>query len=206
MWRGLGVAGPGDAARETLVQQYQEPQRHYHTVQHLSECFAHLHAARDLAEHIAEVEVALWFHDAVYDVHASDNEERSARLAGAALVDAGVAADVSSRVYHLIMATKHDAVPTNTDARLLVDVDLAILGAEPSRYAEFERQVRAEFAWVPALIFRRKRREILRGFVTRHHIYATEHFRQRFESQARANLSRAIEALGGWFGTGIFGQ
>lgn len=196
-WAGLGVAPPADGVHAALIARYEEPHRRYHTVQHLDECFAGLDDARDLAEHLHEVELAVWFHDAVYDPHRSDNEAQSAALARADGVGAGVPASVLARVDSLILATRHDASPVTADARLLVDVDLAILGAPAARFDEYERQVRAEYAWVPGLIFRRKRREILEGFLSRPRLYATEAFRGRFEDTARANLSRSIRALGG---------
>jgi predicted metal-dependent HD superfamily phosphohydrolase len=95
----------------------------------------------------------------------------------------------------LILATRHDASPATADARLLVDVDLAILGAPAARLDEYERQVRAEYAWVPGPIFRRKRREILEGFLSRPRLYGSEAFRATFEETARANLSRSIRTL-----------
>lgn len=92
------------------------------------------------------------------------------------------------RVRALIMATCHDAVPDDDDARLLVDIDLAILGAEPTRFAEYDQQVPAEYRWVPGWLYRRKRKEVLAGFLARPAIYGTERFRERLEARARQNL------------------
>jgi predicted metal-dependent HD superfamily phosphohydrolase len=196
-WMGLGGTSPADEVHAGLIARYDEPHRHYHTVQHLDECFARLDDARALAEHIHEVELALWFHDAVYDTRRSDNEAQSAALARAEGARAGLSESVLARVDSLILATRHDASPTTPDATLLVDVDLAILGAPVERFDEYERQVQAEYAWVPGPIFRRKRRELLEGFLSRPRVYSTEAFRERFEDAARANLSRSIRALGG---------
>jgi predicted metal-dependent HD superfamily phosphohydrolase len=110
------------------------------------------------------VELALWFHDAVYAVRNHDNEEQSASWAQASNERAGLPNAVGERLHRLILATKHDAEPTSRDAALLVDVDLAILGAAPERFDEYERQVREEYSWVPGFLFRRKRREILEGY------------------------------------------
>ena len=104
---------------------------------------------------------------------------------------------MQERVRALIMATCHDAVPVEHDARLLVDIDLAILGTEPARFAEYDAQVREEYGWVPGLIYRAKRREVLAGFLNRPAIFDTGWFRERFEVQARGNLVRAIRALSG---------
>jgi predicted metal-dependent HD superfamily phosphohydrolase len=123
-WRGLGVRAD-DHLYSTVVEQYAAPGRCYHTVQHLDECFARLSEGSVSAVRLSEIELALWFHDAVYDVHRQDNEERSAAWAESESRKAGLSIDVASRVRDLIMATKHDAVPDSADAKLLVDVDLA---------------------------------------------------------------------------------
>jgi predicted metal-dependent HD superfamily phosphohydrolase len=194
-WMGLGATPPVDEVHAGLIARYQEPHRRYHTLQHLDECFERLDEARALAGHIHEVELALWFHDAVYDTRRQDNEAQSAMLARAEGARAELPEAVLARVDALILATRHDAAPATPDAALLVDVDLAILGAPIERFDEYERQVRAEYAWVPAPLFRSKRREILEGFLSRPRIYGSEAFRARFEDAARANLSRSIRAL-----------
>lgn len=194
-WNGLGVAAPGDGLYEELIARYSAPERHYHTLQHLTECFAKLVESRQLAEHPHEIELALWFHDAVYDVRGQDNEERSAAWAEEVALRAGLSVRVAAGIRGLIMATKHDAIPESNDGRLLVDIDLAILGAPVERFDEYERQVRQEYSWVPDALFRGKRREILEAFLARPRIFSTDYFQSKYEAQARANLERSIIAL-----------
>jgi predicted metal-dependent HD superfamily phosphohydrolase len=194
-WAGLGVKAPGDRVSAELTARYSAPERHYHSLRHLDECFARFAESRQLAERPHEIALALWFHDAVYDVRAHDNEERSAAWAEEVARGAGLPADVATRIRELIMATKHDAIPGSNDGRLLVDIDLAILGASVERFDEYERQVRQEYSWVPEPLFRGKRREILEAFLARPHIFSTDYFRSRYEAPARANLERSIAAL-----------
>jgi predicted metal-dependent HD superfamily phosphohydrolase len=196
-WNALGAVGDGLALMEELIAAYKEPQRHYHTLQHLTECFALLKGHLHLAQHASEVEIALWFHDAVYDVKAKDNEEKSASWAATALQAAGVDNEIVERVTTLIMATCHNAKPENTDQQLLVDVDLAILGASRTRFIEYEEQVRAEYAWVPEELFRSTRLNILNEFNARRPIYNTNMFRELFEIQAHDNMSYSIAKLCG---------
>ena len=103
-------------------------------------------------------------------------------------------------MHALIMATCHAALPDSDDARLLVDIDLSILGADPERFDEYEVQVRQEYSWVPGVLFRRKRREILQGFLARPRLYETDWFEQRLEAQARSNLQRSVRRLRPWVG------
>jgi predicted metal-dependent HD superfamily phosphohydrolase len=93
------------------------------------------------------------------------------------------------------MATKHIAVPLGIDAEVLVDVDLGILGADPERFDEYERQVRKEYAWVPAPLYRRERRRVLQEFSSRPTIYFTEQFRLSHEVRARENIARSLARL-----------
>jgi len=192
LWKELGLPAPAGLLA-ALLDAYSEAQRHYHTLQHLDECLAHFDALRQLAEHPAEIELALWFHDAVYDVHARDNEARSADWAASALLAAGLALDTCRRVHGLVIATCHDALPTSLDAQLLTDVDLAILGAGPERFAEYETQIRAEYGHVPQALFVEKRRQILQGFLDRERIFHTQPCQARFEAAARRNLAHAVK-------------
>ena len=191
-WRGIGAVDDGVAVRDALLAAYAEPHRKYHTLQHLHECLDLLAPATAAAARPCEVEVALWFHDAIYDVRRSDNEERSADWASAAVAAAGVAAAIVERIRSLVLATKHTGSPGSDDERLLVDVDLAILGAPAQRFAECERQIRAESSWVPQPLFDEKRGAILRSFLDRERIFATPLFHSRFEAAARVNLARAV--------------
>ncbi len=191
-WHALGVAAPDDALRLELQRRYSEPQRHYHTMQHLGECLAWFDQEQALAERPGEVALALWFHDAIYDVHAHDNEARSADWARQALQAAGVSDAAADRVHALVMATRHDAVPEGRDAELLIDIDLSILGAERARFDEYERQVHAEYGFVPEEIRLPRRRAILQRFLDRPAIYATPRLHALLEARARENLQRAI--------------
>ncbi len=168
------------------------PHRRYHSLQHLGECIAQLEGALDLAVHAGDVEIALWFHDAIYGLQAKDNEQRSADWAAGELTRSGAGEAQVRRVRALIMATCHTAKPADADQQLLVDIDLAILGAEPARFAEYDAQVKAEYSWVPEVVYRTKRREVLKGFLDRAVIYNTPLFRARLEQQARTNLRTAI--------------
>lgn len=195
-WEALGAA-PGDtnalrALFAEICAAYNEAPRHYHTLQHLTECLSLLDRSRGLAQHPQEVAIALWFHDAVYQMTAHDNEARSANWASSALRQFGIDATVADRVHALIMATRHQHLPSTPDEKLLVDIDLAILGAEPARFAQYDRQIRAEYQHVPEALYNVKRREVLQGFLQRPQIFCTDFFRDTYEALARGNLSRSV--------------
>ncbi|PYN31476.1 MAG: N-methyl-D-aspartate receptor NMDAR2C subunit [Candidatus Rokuibacteriota bacterium] len=198
-WRELGVGDSAELRRlhGDVLGRYSEPHRHYHTSQHLAECFEKVQDIISLAEHPAEVHVGLWFHDVIYDTQRHDNEERSADWARSAARELGASAESAQRIYDLIMFTRHAAEPAGIDAQVLVDADLSILGAPPARFQEYEAQVRREYAWVPDATFRPTRARILKEFLGRRHLYCTVYFRERYEARARRNLQHSLGYLEG---------
>jgi predicted metal-dependent HD superfamily phosphohydrolase len=195
LWHRLGAQGDGLAVFTRLVAAYAEPTRFYHTAQHIEDCLSLLDATRNLAEVAHEVEAAIWYHDAVYVPARTDNEERSAELAHASLRDAQVPSEIVERIKRLVLETRHETTPHEADAALLCDIDLSILGRSPEVFDLFERQIRREYAGVPEPIYRTRRSEVLRRFLSRPVIYQTAWFRRRYESRARANLERLLTKL-----------
>jgi predicted metal-dependent HD superfamily phosphohydrolase len=108
---------------------------------------------------------------------------------------AGLDHEFTGRIAILTLDTKHMGAVTTSDGQLLVDVDLAILGQARERFAEYERQIRAEYAWVPEADFKSGRAAILQRFLDRPAIYGTEFFRSRYEETARSNLRWSADRL-----------
>jgi predicted metal-dependent HD superfamily phosphohydrolase len=169
--------------------------RHYHTLGHLEACLKEFDAARDLAIHPGEAELALWFHDVVYRTWRSDNEERSAALAAEVMSRRGAESAAIQRVASSILATRHQGREPNGDAALVVDIDLSILGQPEETYQEFERNVRREYWWVPRRRYVAGRCAILESFLKRTSIYRYPEFQRRYEATARLNLTSAIVRL-----------
>ena len=194
--RAAGALGVdlGDPERDALLERYAESHRRYHTLRHLDECFVRLERARARIDRPGEIDIALLYHDAVYDPHASDNEARSAELAQHALERARVGIEVRDRVRALILATRHDVLPSLGDAALLADVDLGILASDQARFDEYENEIRAEYAWVPELLFRSERSTLLRGLLARDRIFVSGAFDDD-EARARENLARSLLRL-----------
>jgi predicted metal-dependent HD superfamily phosphohydrolase len=197
LWGELGAREINGGLFNQLVSAYSERHRRYHTLQHLRECLAHGEAAAMLARAPGEVELALWFHDAVYDPQRQDNEARSAEWARTSVRAAGCAAAIADRVAAMVLATQAHELSTDIHTQLVLDIDLAILGAAPARFAEYEAQVRAEYAHVPDEAFRAGRVHVLGGFLARRRIYGTAAFHDALEARARGNLGQALTRLRG---------
>lgn len=187
--------GDNVEAYDDLVQAYAEPHRAYHTTRHIQSCLNLLDEFAFLAERAHEVELALWFHDAVYQPLLNSNELRSAELAARFLQVNGAESEIVARVNRLILATRHTEQAQTRDEALLLDIDLSILGAEADEYAEYEAGIRKEYALVPLFVYHRKRAAVLHGFMARPQIYLCEQLRSKFEQKARSNLTLAIATL-----------
>ena len=135
--------------------------RHYHTLAHLDACLREFDSARELALRPGEVELALWFHDAIYRSWRRDNEKQSAALADRTLRTAAV--ETAERVRQMVLATTHSEEGFAGDTALVMDVDLAILGRPPEIYAQFERAIRREYWWAPRARYVAGRTRVLRG-------------------------------------------
>ncbi len=187
--------GSNNEIFKALFAAYSEHHRYYHTAQHITAVLQHFDAVIDLFECAREVELALWFHDAVYKPMSATNELDSADWAAEFLLTQGAAPKQVEKVHGLIMATVHSAVCETADESLLIDIDLTILGASEKNYNDFEQAIRREYRLVPYFLYRKKRKEILQGFLTRDRIYQNDYFFDKLESQARLNMDKAVAAL-----------
>lgn len=185
--RSWGYLGFPTDLRDDLLTRWQEPTRHYHDVRHLAQVLTALGA---LACSDPRVILAAWFHDAVYDGVAGQDEEASARLAEEML--AGFA-DTETIGRLIRMTATHS--PTDDLEAALSDADLSILGQIPGRYHVYVRDVRLDYAHVPDDAWRIGRAEVLRQFLAKDPIFHTELGRDLWEPQARVNLTAELESL-----------
>ncbi|MBV2354685.1 hypothetical protein KUM39_09960 [Streptomyces sp. J2-1] len=181
---------------DNLLARWQEPQRRYHTLTHLTAVLDHVDT---LAAHAADpdaVRLAAWFHDAVYLPERSENEERSARLAERALPEAGVDAGRTAEVARLVRLTvSHDPADDDRNGQVLCDADLAVLAAPPAAYAAYTAEIRAEYHFVPNDAFREGRSAVLRQLLTLPKLFRTPYGAEHWERTARRNLAGELEIL-----------
>ena len=205
-WWMLRHHGDPRPALTDLGQRYGEPHRAYHTLEHIAHCLRELDAVRDHLDfaQFMLVESAIWYHDAVYDPRAKDNEEQSAQLAFNTLLGTeAFPLDAGQTLANMIRLSNHrDGFGVAIDVRdprfpiaTFLDIDLAILGQDQATYDAYATAIRREYAHVPDDAFRAGRAAVLEQFLARPRIYATDHFHRKYEAQARANLTREIAKL-----------
>ena len=179
---------------QSLREKYNEPHRYYHNLEHISTCLKEYSDLKDLAKHPFEVEIAIWFHDVIYNTRQRGNEEKSAEYAHDTLHQF-VKDKQLEEIQKLILITKHDSEPKNIDEKILIDVDLAIFGQQPEQYNEYEKKIREEYSWIPEQNFWKGRIKLLKNFLDREFIFYTEDFRSKYEEQARRNLQKSISLM-----------
>jgi predicted metal-dependent HD superfamily phosphohydrolase len=183
---------------DLLVAAYSAPERHYHNLEHIAEMFRVVDRLSARVEEPAALHLAVWFHDAVYDSRAKDNEQRSGELAVALLGPLGVPAATTERIVNMIGATAHTAgggPPALRDTCVLLDADLAILSASEERYARYAADIRKEYSWVPEADYRAGRAAVLERFLAAPRIYQTQIMFDEGEQRARANLRAELVEL-----------
>jgi predicted metal-dependent HD superfamily phosphohydrolase len=179
-----------------LLERWSQPHRRYHTPEHLALMLRVIDEHAELADDPDAVRLAAWFHDAVYEVFAADNEEQSAALAGTTLAALGLSASRVSEVARLVRLTAgHQVAPGDRNGALLADADLAILASDGAGYARYAEAVRAEYAAVPDDVFRPGRAAILRKLADLPELFRVVPARADWTARARANLEAEIATL-----------
>ena len=179
-----------------------EPHRVYHGQAHIDALLEAFRARRGTVRDPDAVELAIWFHDAVYRPGAPDNERRSAALLRA-LLDGAVPAPALAAAERMILATERHAVPDGLPAALAADVavfldmDMAILGAAPAAYDGYAAGVAREFVpFVGAAAYGRGRAASLRGTLESGRApVGIDRARGGREGPARSNMRRELAAL-----------
>jgi predicted metal-dependent HD superfamily phosphohydrolase len=202
-WKTFGSSGHFEEVLNLLSACYTEEHREYHDARHVGHCFHEFWQYNDTpstGKHVSEREAAtvrlfIMFHDAVYDPHRTDSEERSAELAKGVLQLSGADKEVVNEVVSLIRFTKYADVPKTEMEKLVSDLDLTIFGQETDSFDWYEEGIRKEYGHVPEAEFKTKRAKILQSFLDRPTIYFTEYFRNKYEALARENLKRSVAKL-----------
>ncbi|GGZ76600.1 HD domain-containing protein [Streptomyces bluensis] len=183
---------------DNLLKRWSEPQRRYHTLDHLTAVLDRVDELEEYADDPDAVRLAAWFHDAVYLPERSTNEERSARLAERALPEAGVPQETTDEVARLVRLTvTHDPADDDANGAVLCDADLAVLAAPPESYARYAAAVREEYSFVPDDAFRTGRAAVLRQLLDLPRLFRTPYGEREWEAPARRNIAAEIERLSG---------
>ncbi|SIR41098.1 HD domain-containing protein [Pontibacter lucknowensis] len=177
---------------DELEKAYTAKDRHYHNLEHIAYMLELADRYKQESPQQDLLRFAIFYHDIVYKATRSDNEEQSAALAEERLHRLGIPEVDILQVKEMIIATKSHQTHKNELINLLLDLDLAILGADQERYDRYSQGVRKEYSIYPDLIYKPGRRKVLQHFLAQEHIYKTPELQEAFEDKARENLQREL--------------
>ncbi len=198
LWKALegrNASGSEIEFWDMLKSPYYETGRFYHNMDHINSMLCEVEDIKRFLIDPEAVELAIWFHDRVYDTKALDNELKSADEGFEIMKKFGLSEFFCKYIHHFVLVTDHKTVPLNTDEKYIADIDLAILGKDTEEFDEYEKNIRKEYSWVPEETYRIERKKVLQYFLKREYIYHTEYFMGKYETKARENLKRSIEVL-----------
>jgi len=179
---------------------YSQPHRAYHNLSHIKACFSCLDKYLEAGGCIAEpdaIELAIWYHDLVYEITISGNEEKSANQLAIDMTVLKIPGPTVLEVQRLILLTKtHETADNDLDGQLMLDIDLSILGASQVAYQRYSEGISKEYQFIDSEIYKAARIDILKKFLARHQIYRTSYFFNQLEQKARRNIEDELISLG----------
>jgi len=194
LWKRCEAPGDPRPVFEDLWCRYCEPQRIYHRCTHLVHCFQQLDLAYALIQDPDPVEMALWFHDAIYTPGSSENEKESAELFARAAEDQFRPSFIRE-VYELIIVTAHKELAQERNKQFVADIDLSSLGADWEEFLRDTKALREEHADSSDAVYYVAHAKFLTSMLQRPRIYGTDFFYGRYERRARENITRLLAVL-----------
>lgn len=197
LWKNIGAGGDAHKVYYQLRKQYEYPRRFYHTFEgHIGHCLREMDAALPYTKHSECAVASIFFHDAnMSDLDHKANELRSAIYASNTFRKAGCSKKFCWMLSNNILATRHMYGVAWNDAKVVMDVDLSILGQSSEVFNEYEEQIRQEYINIPWDAYRVGRIKFLCGILSWYCIYQTSFFREKYEKQAKENIIRSITNL-----------
>lgn len=180
---------------DDITNHYSETHRHYHTLNHINFCLQELEPVKNSLHNPETVELAIWFHDVIYDIGKNNNEEKSAKMAIQFCQKNNLSPEFTKQVEDHILATGDHTLSDNADTNYLIDIDMSILGYSPDDIYKFEEQIYQEYS----TIYNRKEYLIGRlGFLSKlkgYNIYKTEYFKNKYGQSSQDNITKTIKNL-----------
>lgn len=180
---------------QEIETRYSAKDRYYHDLFHLENMFMELESVKSRIADFYTVSFSVFYHDIIYDASSKSNEEKSASYAAERLQKMGLPQALILKTVNQILATKSHTKSDDPDTNYLLDADLSVLGKDSAIYFDYTRKVRKEYALYPDFLYKPGRKKVLKHFLELKSIFKTEHFRDKYEQQARKNIAAEIQLL-----------
>lgn len=138
-----------DYSAEKLMSEYGSLDRFYHNWKHIEECIEQFARVKNRLDEPDVVEMAIYFHDIVYNVQRDDNESVSSVFFHAAAIKCKDT-DFRDKVTKMIRETKWfgNRYPKNIDGDMeyMHDIDYSIFAADLDRFLEYDAGIAQEYS------------------------------------------------------------
>lgn len=178
-----------------LIKKYSEGHRKYHNFEHIISCLKHFDLVREKLTNPWNVEIAIWFHDVIYNILSKKNEIKSANAAIRFLNNLDTDQKTINIIFNLILATRHIEKPQVSDEKYIIDIDLAVLGSPHSEFLNYEYNIRKEYKIFPYSIYKKHRMIILNNFLQSDNIFLTDEFNKMYNNKARKNIQILLKEM-----------
>jgi predicted metal-dependent HD superfamily phosphohydrolase len=174
---------------------YVKTSRYYHNLTHLDSLIEQLIPLRNQMEDWQVLTFSVAYHDIIYNTLRQDNEEKSAAIAYDRLTQLNFPSIQKEKCKLQILATKHHQESNAGDTNYFIDADMSILGSDIESYFKYAEQIRKEYKSFPDIIYKPGRKKVLAGFLKMENIFKTKYFQDKYERQAKINISEELKSL-----------
>ncbi|WP_417266393.1 phosphohydrolase [Brumimicrobium sp.] len=180
---------------DEIIHAYESEGRYYHNLEHLKDLFSELERASHLIDDFNLVNIAVFYHDVIYNPTANNNEEKSAEFSSNHLKLMRASEQLIKTVYEAIIATKKHSESENNNINIFTDADLSILGTNSEHYKKYSQKIRYEYITYPSYLFDNGRIQALKQLMDTGRLFKSEYFYKLNEKQALDNLQAELDSL-----------
>lgn len=182
--------------RQELFNNYEQDNRYYHNLVHIYNFIQLFEEHKSSIERPLLFEVAIWWHDAIYEAKRNDNETRSAQLAVRCWKNHLSSTDLKYIAILISSTEKHLPLIEENDVHYFLDMDLSILATNNQVYQQYVHYIEKEYTtYYPKMLYNIGRKKAMKNFHSRPKLYFTAFFYENYEFQAKSNIKLELETI-----------
>jgi predicted metal-dependent HD superfamily phosphohydrolase len=172
--------------------------RYYHDLNHIEHLLNYMNDFYLCLEDKLILELAIWFHDSIYNSKSKDNEINSVFYLINFLNNVPnfnlLNFKFSVPVFKMILCTRHNNTSTTRLEKIMCDIDLRD-GFNEGHYMDNSINIKKEFSHLSDEEWIEGRINFLNDFLKRKRIYQTDEYYNKYEEQAKLNLNKELNYL-----------
>lgn len=182
--------------RQELFTNYENADRYYHNLVHVYNFIKLFEEHKTAIEKPLLFEVAIWWHDAIYEAKRNDNETRSVQLALRCWKNYLSTTDLKYIAILISSTEKHLPLIEENDVHYFLDMDLSILATANHVYQQYVSYIEKEYTtYYPKVLYNIGRTKAMKSFHSRRQLYFTPFFNENYEFQAKNNIKLELGTI-----------